>query len=121
MRSSVEAHLDTDTVLENRVGSINGDLVVSLVTGGRERRRSAPVERQAAASEGSGRCNSPVLEAEVVVLELNVEEGSDELVTDLGPAVHGGTEVRLVLAREAARPTTGESGGVGGFWRGVGE
>lgn len=55
-------HLDTDTVLEDGVGGIDGDLVVGLVA---------------------------VLKSEVVVLDVDVEEGKDELVLDLVPAAEG--------------------------------
>lgn len=50
--------LDTHRVLLNGLGGIDGDLVVGLVT---------------------------VLEAEIIVLEVDVEEGEDELVLDVLP------------------------------------
>ena len=56
------AHLDADAVLEARLCGINRDLVVRLVA---------------------------VLEAEVVVLEVDIEEGEDEVLLDLVPAARG--------------------------------
>lgn len=49
---------DTNRVLLDRLGSINGNLIVCLVT---------------------------VLEAQIVVLEIDVEVGEDELLLDIFP------------------------------------
>lgn len=71
--------------------------------------RGARIER--AGESGSGR-SSPVLEAEIVILEFNVEEGSDELVTDLGPADIGEVQGQLMIQqRESTRlPDGGQWG-----------
>lgn len=53
-----ETDLDSDTVLQDSLGSVKGDLVIRLVT---------------------------VLQPEVVVLDVDVEEGEDELRLDLVP------------------------------------
>lgn len=55
-----EAYLDTDAVLEDSLGGVDGDLVVGLVA---------------------------VLEAEVIVLEVDGEERQDQVLLDLVPAV----------------------------------
>lgn len=60
-----EAHLDTDAVLEDRLGGIDGDLVVGLVA---------------------------VLESEVIVLEVDVEERQDQVLLDLVPAARNGSQ-----------------------------
>lgn len=56
------ADLDADAVLEDGFGGVDGDLVVGLVA---------------------------VLEAEVIVLEVDVEERQDEVLADLVPATGG--------------------------------
>lgn len=64
-RNAGEVYLDTDAVLEDSLGGVDGDLVVGLVA---------------------------VLEAEVIVLEVDVEERQDQVLLDLVPAARNGSQ-----------------------------
>lgn len=59
IRRRTTPHLDSNTVLDDGLSSVRGDLVVGLVA---------------------------VLESKVVVLDVDIEEGDDQLVLDLVPA-----------------------------------
>lgn len=74
--AAVATDLDAHAVLEDGLGRVGGDLVVGLV---------------------------PVLEAEVVVLDVKLEEREDKLVLDFVPAESRG----IGVSTRAADRTTG--------------
>lgn len=90
-RSERRTHLDADAVLEDGLGGVDRDLIVGLVA---------------------------VLESEVVVLDVDVEEGEDEVLLDLVPAVkecHPGAvserSERQALAAAVCTPASRDAAG----------